>query len=231
MSIYMNELHTTCAYCTVKGCRNGEKDNNPKNCPMHCDEYMDTVFTPYEDPETHRFYQATRLAVGTEFEHKGTPRLRIIVDMCKYMGYKKVGIAFCSMFIREAEEYAKIFRLNGIECVTANCLNGGFNITEHDVPLPDVCVKEGFDPACNPIGQAVLLNAQKTEFNIVMGLCLGHDSLFIKNSDAMCTVVHIKDVATNHRPTAALKLYRNYPEIFTGPSPKDIREAQEKGEE
>lgn len=221
------DLHTTCASCKMESCFKGDKENMPKNCPMRCSEYMSTIFSKYEDPEIHKFYQATKMCVGTEDEHRYTPRMRTLIDLCKYMGYKKIGMAFCCMFWEEAELYAKIIRQHGIEVVSACCLNGGFNITEHDVPLPDVCVKPGFDPACNPIGQAILLNEQKTEFNVVIGLCLGHDSLFMKYSDAMCTVMAIKDVAmANGNPLNALKLYRNYPEIFFGPSPRERREAE-----
>jgi uncharacterized metal-binding protein len=41
-----------------------------------------------------------------------------------------------------------------------------------------------YEPMCNPIGQAVFLNKSQTELNIILGLCVGHDSLFIKYSNA-----------------------------------------------
>lgn len=222
------ELHTTCASCKMESCYKGDREHTPGNCPMRCAEYMDSILDEYKDPEIHKFYQATKMCVGTEEEHRWTPRMRTLIDFCKFMGYKKIGLAFCSMFFDEAELYSRILRKNGIEVVSACCLNGGFNITEHDVPLPEHSVKSDFDPACNPIGQAKLMNAQHTEFNVVMGLCLGHDSLFMKYSEAMCTVIAIKDVAMEHKPLNALKLYRNYPEIFFDPSPREKREAAEK---
>ncbi|MBW1773881.1 MAG: DUF1847 domain-containing protein, partial [Deltaproteobacteria bacterium] len=37
---------------------------------------------------------------------------------------------------------------------------------------------------CSPIFQAMVLNREKAEFNIVLGLCVGHDSLFFKYADA-----------------------------------------------
>ena len=33
---------------------------------------------------------------------------------------------------------------------------------------------------CNPIGQAMILNDARTDFNIMFCLCVGHDSLFLK---------------------------------------------------
>ena len=35
---------------------------------------------------------------------------------------------------------------------------------------------------CNPIFQAKMLNEAKTDLNVVVGLCVGHDSLFYKYS-------------------------------------------------
>ena len=61
--------------------------------------------------------------------------------------------------------------------------------------------------SCNPIAQALLLNEVKTEFNIVVGLCVGHDSLFIKYSEAPVTVLIAKDRRLAHNPAAALKTY------------------------
>ena len=47
-----------------------------------------------------------------------------------------------------------------------------------DVGLPEDYEKAGIN-ICNPILQAEILNKEKTDLNIVMGLCVGHDSLFI----------------------------------------------------
>ena len=38
---------------------------------------------------------------------------------------------------------------------------------------------------CNPILQAKLLNKAGTQLNVVVGLCVGHDSLFYKYSKAL----------------------------------------------
>ena len=52
--------------------------------------------------------------------------------------------------------------------------------------------------------QAQLLNAQKTDLNVVVGLCVGHDSLFMKHSDAPVTTLITKDRVLGHNPAAAL---------------------------
>ena len=63
---------------------------------------------------------------------------------------------------------------------------------------------------CNPIMQAELLNDAETDFNILVGLCVGHDSLFFKYSDAMTTVLVAKDRVLGHNPAAALYTTSTY---------------------
>ena len=57
---------------------------------------------------------------------------------------------------------------------------------------------------CNPIMQAKLLEEAGTEINIVVGLCVGHDSLFYKYSKAPTTTLITKDRVMMHNPAAAL---------------------------
>ncbi len=63
---------------------------------------------------------------------------------------------------------------------------------------------------CNPILQAQLLNKEKTDLNILIGLCVGHDSLFIKYSEAIVTTLIAKDRVLGHNPAAALYLSDTY---------------------
>ena len=57
---------------------------------------------------------------------------------------------------------------------------------------------------CNPIGQARLLNEQNTEFNIALGLCVGHDSLFYRESQGLVTTLVAKDRVLAHNPCGAI---------------------------
>jgi uncharacterized metal-binding protein len=52
--------------------------------------------------------------------------------------------------------------------------------------------------------QAKILNKQKTDLNVIVGLCVGHDSLFIKYSQAPVTTLITKDRILGHNPAAAL---------------------------
>ena len=61
-----------------------------------------------------------------------------------------------------------------------------------------------FESMCNPIGQARLLAEAGTELNVLLGLCVGHDSLFFKHSVAPVTVLAAKDRVLGHNPLAAI---------------------------
>ncbi len=58
--------------------------------------------------------------------------------------------------------------------------------------------------SATPIAQAEICNEEDTEFNIVMGLCVGHDSMFLKNANALCTVFAVKDRVLAHNPLGAV---------------------------
>lgn len=209
----------TCDSCHVCSCEEKNRDLTkvPKNCPMLDEKSMAEILVKYSEPEIRNFYYVTKTC-----RHPDTgigflvPRLRSVIDFCKAMGYKKIGLAFCVGLRNEAELYSKILRSHNLQVVSVCCCNCGFNRPDLGVPLPDGI---DFHAACNPIGQAYLLNKENVEFNLVMGLCTGHDSLFMKYADAMSTVVIVKDPATGHSPASALYLYdQYYKRIFDVPS-------------
>lgn len=46
--------------------------------------------------------------------------------------------------------------------------------------------------------RAEFLNKAKTDLNVIIGLCVGHNSLFIKYSEAPVTVLAVKDKVLAH---------------------------------
>ena len=73
---------------------------------------------------------------------------------------------------------------------------------------------------CNPIGQALFLNKEKTDLNILFGLCVGHDTLAIKHMEAPVTVLVVKDRVTGHNPIAAIYNAQSYFEKRLTPEDK-----------
>jgi uncharacterized metal-binding protein len=68
------------------------------------------------------------------------------------------------------------------------------------------------------------MNEQGVEFNLVMGLCAGHDSLFLEHANAMSTIVCVKDPTTGHCPPAALYLYDQYFKRFFEPADDSVKD-------
>ena len=143
-----------------------------------------------------------KASAEVEFENycKAT-RVEEICEFARKIGAEKLGIATCVGLLKEARTAAAIFRKHGFEVYGAACKAGA--VRKIDIGLDPA--QESLGPhICNPILQAKLLNEQKTDLNIVIGLCVGHDSLFYKYSDALCTTLVTKDRVLGHNPAAAL---------------------------
>jgi len=113
--------------------------------------------------------------------------------------------------IEESNLLHKILQKNGVEVSSVCCKVGSISKIEIGLtPQETICPDGRFDPMCNPIGQAKLLNHAQTDLNILVGLCVGHDSLFIRNSEALVTVLVAKDRVLGHNPVAALYTSHSY---------------------
>lgn len=197
----------TCAECAVRVCRLGTKEGMPKNCPMQNQELIEKSKELY-DPATREFARQSALV-----ESKGYcrwSRVEEVINFSRSMGYGHLGIAFCTGLKKEAEILSRILRSHGFKVSSVMCKNGS-------IPKEFLGVKEeekvrpgGFEAMCNPIGQALCLNSMETDFNIAVGLCVGHDSLFFKHSKAPVTVLIAKDRVLAHNPAGALYCAEGY---------------------
>ncbi len=161
-----------------------------------CEESLDKYLN---DPEDRLIAKAS---ATVEFENycKMT-RVEEICEFAGKIGATKLGIATCVGLLREARTAAEIFRRKGFEVYGTACKVGAVRKTAIGLD-PE---QESLGPhICNPILQAKILNEKKTDLNIVIGLCVGHDSLFYKYSDALCTTLVTKDRVLGHNPVAAL---------------------------
>ena len=192
----------SCIDCAVKrGDAKEESTDFPEFCvTTHLDpEVLKDAMKCYEDPENHKVMLA---AAEVEYEHycKYT-RVEEIMEFARKIGAKKIGIATCVGLLKESRILASILRGQGFEVVGVACKAGCVNKTE--VGIPEECCEIGIH-MCNPILQAKFLNSKKTDLNVVMGLCVGHDSLFYKYSEALTTTGVTKDRVLGHNPAAAL---------------------------
>ncbi len=215
----MDYADPACAYCpsTVRACRKGNAESaGPGFCPSKVDpETQDAARALYADPETLRVTQESA-RVEAEGYCKWT-RVEEIVQFSKKMGFRKIGIANCISFVEHAYVLSGILESHGFEVVSVACKNG--NIPKEDVGLTDAekIRPGGFEPLCNPVAQAEMLAAHGCEFNVVMGLCIGHDSLFFKHAKGLTTVLVAKDRVLAHNPIGALQLADTYYSRVWGP--------------
>ncbi|HBF42414.1 MAG TPA: metal-binding protein, partial [Desulfobacteraceae bacterium] len=142
--------------------------------------------------------------------HPVKTRIQETIEFANKLGFKRLGIAFCGGLRNEAGILSDILDDQGFEVASVICMVGRtpkefLGIREDQ----KVSVGE-FESMCSPITQAKVLNEVNTDFNIVFGLCVGHDSLFMRYSNALCTVLVTKDRVTGHNPLAALNLHSSY---------------------
>ena len=190
----------SCIDCGNINC-NKEDKKYPDFClTTHMNEEVLTEAMACYEEELNR--KSMIAAAEVEFEHycKYT-RVEEIMSYARKMGFKKLGIATCVGLIRESRVLADIFRSNGFEVYGVGCKAGVQK--KVSVGIPEKCNGIG-ENMCNPILQAKLLNEAKTDLNVVVGLCVGHDSLFYKYSDALVTTAVTKDRVLGHNPVAAL---------------------------
>jgi len=207
-----------CAKCTKVVCGSKESDQGPSNCPTKVKaEVIKQALAEYDKPEIREF---ARQASIQEFEcymnlpegrTARNPRVEEVVQFAKKMGYKKLGIAFCAGLRNEAKILTRILENRGFDVVSVCCKAGGIpketiGITEEQ----KIAGPGQWETMCSPITQAEILNSEGTEFNIVVGLCVGHDSLFIKYAQAPVTVLIVKDRVFGHNPAAGLYLSGSY---------------------
>lgn len=195
------ERRMTCTDCRVLHCA-GKNKAYPEFCLTAglTEEETEEVYGLYKN-KVNRKISIVSAEIEDEFYGRFT-RVDEIVEFAKRMGMKKIGIATCMGLIEESGIFAKILRKNGLEAYGVICKVGSFKKTDMGVDEGHTCTTG--NAFCNPILQAKLLNKEKTDLNVVVGLCVGHDSLFYKYSKAITTTLITKDRVLAHNPAGAL---------------------------
>jgi uncharacterized metal-binding protein len=136
--------------------------------------------------------------------HARWTRVEDTIAFAKLMGYRRVGIATCIGLLEESRRLAEILRAQGLEPVSVCCKVGSVDKAALGIPDGEKVRPGTFEPACNPVAQAEILNTVGTDLNVVVGLCVGHDVLFSRHSSAPVTTLVVKDRVTGHNPVAVL---------------------------
>ncbi len=177
----ISEVYVNCLYCASKECMKGLK------CP-----YIKSI----ELPEcTRSEEQMLNAAIDIAFEdERKLCRMSEVVYYCLEMKYSRIGIAYCTELSEATEILVSVLK-RFFDVIPVCCMISGKN-------------RDNGRSSCNPLAQAKILNVMKTDFNIIVGLCIGADSIFIKESQSPVTTLFVKDKSLANNPIGAL--YSDY---------------------
>ena len=207
-----------CAKCSKVVCSSKHSLEGPSNCPTTTrSEVIQRALREYDDPEVREFARQASIQESECYMNlpEGLttryPRVEEVSQFAKKMGYKKLGIAFCDGLRGEAEILTTILERRGFDVVSVCCKAGGIaketiGIKDEEKIISKFIGPGHWESMCSPISQAEILNEEGVEFNILVGLCVGHDSLFFKYAKAPTTVLVAKDRVFGHNPVAGLYL-------------------------
>lgn len=216
----MKKTQPACALCTTKACLPRIKTNETpsfEECPPFCPINLmpDTVNKSVAEYEKPAITEFARLASVQEYEcYENTPdgirtkipRIEEIIQFADKCNYKSLGIAFCAGLADEAKILTNILENKGFEVVSVCCKVGIVPKEKLGITTEKIAGPDRFEAMCNPITQAEILNESNVDLAIMLGLCVGHDSLFIKYCQLPVTVLAVKDRVFGHNPLAAIYL-------------------------
>ena len=200
------------SFCGAAPMERIKKRALPENCPMRISpEVIGRVVESYSSEEIGTLYRAATVAEKEAYEVvRGVtmavrPRIKELIEFSRLMGVRKIGIAFCVGLKDEARRVTEILENQGFSVASVMCKCGATDKTRLGMRPTDKIGDPGsFEAGCNPVLQAELLNRAKTGINVIVGLCIGHDMLFNKYSEAPVTTLIVKDRVLGHNPVAGL---------------------------
>lgn len=198
----MADTRVSCVDCAIGNCEQRDAEH-PSYCPTNEFRLEDhpRLMSQLEDETNRRIIESAAYSAHVGHREK-LNHLEETILFARKLGVRKIGIAACISLAAEARVTAKILRAQGFEAVGAICKIGCITFGDLDVP-PDERGPEAV--LCNPLYQAEVLNEQQTDLNVVIGLCTGHDALFLRHAEAPCTVLTAKDFKFDHCSIRALR--------------------------
>lgn len=225
------ELYPMCARCGKKVCDPYNEagtelppvEEAPPFCPMRLKPgVIEEALAEYDKPNIKEFARLSSLQEAECYEWVPTgsgdnlglrtkfPRVEETMQFARKMGYHKLGIAFCIGLDNEARVLDRMLENHGFQVVSVCCKVGRVDKERIGLKREEMIVgKRGYmcyESMCSPIAQAEILNSEGVDLAILLGLCVGHDTLFIKYCRVPMTVLAVKDRVFGHNPLAAIYL-------------------------
>lgn len=132
------------------------------------------------------------MRIAEEARLPGKNRVEEIKNYARLSGIKRIGIAHCILFRKEAVKLFNALK-DEFEVYSIDCYTGR-------IPSAELLGTDAKGISCNPAGQADFLAKNNTELNISFGLCMGHDIVFNQKSKAPVTTLVVKDREHKHNP-------------------------------
>jgi len=114
-------------------------------------------------------------------------RLREIAEYSKKLGIERIGVGHCDDMVREAHLTAKYLESQKLSPM-----------------LPPTASD------CDPIEQVEFFAQNETQANVIAGMCVAHEALFISASKTPVISLVARDVRLQHNPVAALYTSGSY---------------------
>jgi uncharacterized metal-binding protein len=220
----------TCAACEVpskeRACMTPQGKGG-KGCPTKGRKLLlNKAREEYKSNDLHEFARQATIQEGECYAgrdkkpyvmHPTKPRILEIMEFARKMHYNRLGLVFCAGLQKEAAIVAQIFENHDFEVVSVICKVGSVPKEEIGIHNKEKIYRDQHESMCNPVLQAMVVNEAKTDFNILLGLCVGHDSMYFKYANAPTTVLAVKDRVAGHNPLACINTSGNYYAWITGP--------------
>jgi len=186
----------------------------PDFCPTRL--YGDLIQQTLSEYDREDVREFARLASIQEFEcyemtpegiRTKIPRVEETIQFARKNGFTRLGIAFCVGLLNEVRLLARVLEGKGFEVASVCCKAGAIPKERIGLRPEEKIPGPGFyESMCSPISQAEILNAEKVDLVLQLGLCVGHDTLFMRYCRLPMTVLAVKDRVLGHNPLAALYL-------------------------
>ncbi len=223
----VKNVYPKCTMCPTRICENrgGKAKDSPPPlekvpafCPMKImpDVYA-AAMVEYDKPQIKEF---ARKASVQEFQcyerlpegrRTRLPRIEELIQFARKCGYQRLGLAHCGGLMYEAGLVANILEANGFDVISVQCKTGAVPKERIGIDVDEkIAGPKAWETMCNPIAQAMIINRSKVDMAVMLGLCIGHDTLFIKYCDVPLTILAVKDRVTGHNPLAAVYASETY---------------------
>jgi uncharacterized metal-binding protein len=214
-----------CSKCPTLACApnigaNDESgiDKAPAFCPMKVmPEIIEKALLKYDEPGVAEFARQASIQEFECYEHlpggrrTKNPRVLELIQFARKCSYKRLGLAFCGGLTEEARTLTEILENKGFEVISVRCKVGATPKERIGIkPEEKIRGPERWESMCSPIVQAEILNAEHVDLAVMLGLCIGHDTLFIKHCQVPVTIIAVKDRVTVHNPLAVLYASSSY---------------------